>query len=184
MSGPGSFLQSKGEVFSHPYSSPPVWGGVIVGDAGANNIVFVSNSGYVKLIKSLPAEPIIIDAAVITLGSEVGMMIPECMVGLKYCAQAVPTDVEVNGSWIYYSVLPGVPGESMGVGKVYRANLFTGNTQLIAEGLAAPTGIAVSYDNTIYVAQLMGDGVSVVNDGKVTYALAETGGNLMTMRLR
>jgi len=200
------YLQSTGEVFSHPYSSSPVLGGVVVGDAGANSILFVSNSGYVRLVKALPAEPITIDAAVIALGAEMGMVIPECMMGLSYYAQAVPTDVEVSGTWVYYTVLPGVPGESLGVGKAYRTNLITGKTQLLAQGLAAPTGIAVGIDGAVYVAQLMGDGVSVIKNGKVTNvlpagmasdvavsgrtlaaltnALAETGGNLVTMRLK
>lgn len=199
------YLRQTGEVFSHPYSSSPAWGGVFVGDAGANNILFVSKSGKVKLIKQLPAEPIVIDAAVVALGAEMGMPIPACAIGLKYYAQPVPTDIQVSGRWVYYTVLPGVPGESLGAGKAYRSNLVTGRTELLAKGLAAPTGIAVGHGDKVYVAQLLGDGVSVLKNGKpvnvlpaamaadvavsgntlaaVTEALMPTG-KLVTTRLR
>jgi len=200
------YMQAAGEVFSHPYSTSPAWGGVYVGDAGANNIVYVSNSGKVKLVRQLPAEPVKIDGTVAGIFAQMGMTIPDCMMGMTYYAQPVPTDVEVSGAWIYYTVLPGVPAEMLGVGKVYRTNLFSGRTEVVASGLQAPTGVAVSRSGTVYVAQLMGDGVSVVKHGKVTNvlpaamasdvevsgntmaaltnALAETGGSLVTTRLR
>lgn len=202
------YMQAKGEVFSHPYSTSPTWGGVFVGDAGANNIMFVSDSGKVRLVRQLPAEPVTIDETTVGIFAQMGMAVPACMMGMTYYAQAVPTDVEVNGMWIYYTVLPGVPAELLGVGKVYRTNIFTGYTQTMATGLKAPTGVAVNYDGTMYVAELMGDGVSVIkagkavnvipaamssdvalsNDGRtlaaLTNALAETGGSLVTRGVR
>ncbi|MHA7177083.1 ScyD/ScyE family protein [Arthrobacter sp. Sr24] len=200
------YLQQLGELFSHPYSSVPVASGVYVGDAGANAILHVNNKGQVKLVKALPAEPIVIDAAVVALGAEMGMVIPDCMLGLTYWAQPVPTDIEIKGQWLYYTVLPGVPGENLGAGKAYRMNLHSGTTQLLAQGLSAPTGIAVDLNNRVYVSQLFGSGVSLLKNGKVTTvlpapmasdvaisgktlaaltnALAETGGSLVTMRLR
>jgi len=200
------YLQQMGEVFSHPYSSAPVRNGVYVGDAGANALLYVSDRGKVKLVKALPAEAITIDAAVVAAAAEMGMAVPDCMLGLKYYAQPVPTDVVVSGQWLYYTVLPGVPGESLGAGKAYRVNLNSGKTQLLAQGLSAPTGIAVDGNNNVYVAQLMGDGVSRLKNGHatnvlpammasdvevsghtmaaLTNALTETGGSLFTMRLR
>lgn len=199
-------MQSKGELFSHPYSSVPVRNGVYVGDAGANAILRVSSNGRVELVKAIPAEPITIDAAVVAAAAEMGLTVPDCMLGLTYWAQAVPTDIEVQGDWLYYTVLPGVPGEALGFGKAYRTNLDSGRTQVIAEGLAAPTGIAVDRHNTVYVSELMGEGVGVIKRGDVrivlpatgasdvavsgrtlaalTNALAETGGSLVTMSLR
>lgn len=200
------YLRSKGEAYSHPYSTSPARGGIYVGDAGANNIVFVSVRCKVSLVKQLPAEAITIDAAVAALGSEMGMPIPDCLLGLKYYAQQVPTNVAVSGSWIYYTVLPGVPGESLGVGKAYRTNLNNGRTELLAQGLAAPTGIAVDGKSRVYISQLLGNGVGVIKNGTLTTvlpasmasdvavngntlaaltnALAETGGSLVTARLR
>lgn len=200
------YLQQMGEVFSHPYSSAPVSNGVYVGDAGANAILYVSKHGKVKLVKAVPPEAITIDASVVAVAKEMNMVIPECMVGLKYYAQGVPTDIAVRGRWLYYTVLPGVPGESLGVGKVYRTHLLSGKTQLVAQGLAAPTGVAVDRNNNVYVAQLMGDGVSVIKNGRLrnvlpaamtsdievsggtmvalTNALADTGGSLVTKGIR
>lgn len=200
------YLQSPGELFSHPYSTVPGDGGVYVGDAGANTILHVTDGGHVTLVKALPAEPIVIDSAVVALAAEMGMTVPDCMLGLTYYAQPVPTDVTVKGQWLYYTVLPGIPGEGLGVGKAYRTHLQSGATQLLAENLAAPTGIAVGQDNTVYVAQLFGDGVGAVKNGAtvnvlpammasdvqvsgntlvaLTNALAETGGSLITMGLR
>ncbi|MGO2541463.1 MAG: ScyD/ScyE family protein [Specibacter sp.] len=200
------YMQSLGELYSHPYSSAPANNGVYVGDAGANAILFVNKRGNVKLVKAVPAEAITIDAALVAVAAEAGMVVPECMMGLKYYAQAVPTDIEVSGQWLYYTVLPGVPGESLGVGKAYRVNLHSGKTQLLAQNLSAPTGIAVDRNNNVYVAQLMSDGVSQIKHGKVssvfpammasdvevsgntmamlTNALADTGGSLITRGIR
>ncbi len=200
------YMQSKAELYSHPYSSAQARNRVYVGDAGANAILRVSLNGSVELVKAIPAEPITIDAAVVAAAVEMGLTVPECMLGLTYWAQAVPTDIEIQGDWLYYTVLPGTPGETLGLGKAYRTNLDNGRTQMIAEGLAAPTGIAVDRHDTVYVSELMGEGVSVIKKGDVktvlpalmvsdvavrgktlaalTNALAETGGSLVTTSRR
>lgn len=200
------FLQSKGEVFSHPYSTAPTRHGVYVGDAGANDILHVSNRGHVKLVKRIPAEPITIDDAVVAAAAGMGMTVPDCAKGLTYWMQAVPTDIEVRGHWLYYSVLPGAPGELLGHGKVYRMNLHSGRTQLLASGLQAPTGVAVDSRGTVYVSELFGNRISRIGhhgtttlatpempadievSGRtmiaVTEALMETGGKLVRLRVR
>lgn len=160
------YMQSKGELYSHPYSTAPTRDGIYVGDAGANMIVKVSNHGKVKLVAALPAEPIKITKAVQAAGAQMGMVVPDCMLGLTYYAQPVPTDIEVKGSWLYYTVLPGVPGESLSQGKAYRMNLYSHRTELLAKGLSAPTGIAVDHKGNVYVSQLMGPGVSKIVRGK------------------
>lgn len=86
------YMQSLGELFSHPYSSAPANNGVYVGDAGANAVLFVNKRGNVKLVKAVPAEAIMIDATLVAVAAEAGML------GLKYYAQAVPTDIEVSGN--------------------------------------------------------------------------------------
>ncbi|HXD29148.1 MAG TPA: ScyD/ScyE family protein [Arthrobacter sp.] len=162
------FLQSRGEVYSHPYSTVPTRHGVYVGDAGANDILYVSRSGHVKLVKKVPAEPITIDDEVIAAAADAGMMVPDCAKGLTYWMQAVPTDIEVRGSWLYYSVLPGAPGELLGHGKVYRTNLHSGRTQLLASGLQAPTGVAVDARGSVYVSELFGDRISRIGHHRTT----------------
>ncbi|EMQ99171.1 ScyD/ScyE family protein [Paeniglutamicibacter gangotriensis] len=164
-------LQSKGELYSHPYSSVPARNGLYVGDSGANAILHVNNHGKVSLVKTVPAEPILITKAVQTAGAEAGMDIPDCMVGHKYWAQPVPTDITIKGSWLYYTVLPGVPGESMSVGKVYKMSLHSKKTYTVATGLNAPTGIALDSKGSVYVAQLFGEGVAKIVRGKAVTVL-------------
>lgn len=164
-------MQSKGELYSHPYSTAPTRNGLYVGDAGANVILNVSHHGNVKLVKKLPAEPVMITKEIQAEGAANGMIVPDCMLGHKYYAQPVPTDIEVVGNWLYYTVLPGVPGESSSAGKVYRMHLKSHRTELLAKGLSAPTGIAVDHRGRVYVAELFGAGVSMLSHGKKTTVL-------------
>lgn len=162
------FLQSRGEEFSHPYSTVPTRHGVYVGDAGANTILYVSHRGHVKLVKAVPAEPLTIDASVAAAAEKMGLHIPDCAMGLTYWMEAVPTDIEVRGNWLYYTVLPGAPGEELGHGKVYRMNLHSGRTQLLASGLQAPTGVAVDARGTVYVSELLGNRISRLGHHRTT----------------
>ncbi|WP_417235737.1 ScyD/ScyE family protein [Arthrobacter sp.] len=165
------FLQSRGEVYSHPYSTAPTRHGVYVGDAGANDIVHDSPTGHVRLVKSIPAEPITIDDAVVASAAAAGMVVPDCARGLTYWMQAVPTDIELRGNWLFYSVLPGAPGEELGHGKVYRMRLHSGRTELLASGLQAPTGVAIDSRGTVYVSELFGNRISRIgHHGTTTVA--------------
>ena len=122
-------------------------------------------------MKKLPAEPVKINAAVVAALAGMGFTVPDCALGLTYYAQPVPTDIEVKGNWLYYTVLPGVPGELVSAGKAYRMNLRTHRTETLATGLSGPIGIAVSHSNTVYVGQLFGDGVVKVDRMKKTKVL-------------
>ena len=82
--------------------------------------------------------------------------------GLDCWAQPVPTDITVHKQWLYYTVLPGVPGEGLSMGKVYRMNLHSKVTQLVATGLNAPTGVAVDDRGRVFVAELFGGGVGAI----------------------
>lgn len=156
------YLQTHGEVYSHPYSSVPAANGLYVGDAGGNALYHVAADGTVTLLKTLPAEPIKITEQVAALAGEMGLAVPECMMGLDYWAQPVPTDITVHKQWLYYTVLPGVPGEGLSMGKVYRMNLHSKVTQLVATGLNAPTGVAVDDRGRVFVAELFGGGVGAI----------------------
>lgn len=160
------YLRSKGEVYSHPYSSLPSRHGLYVGDAGANAILQVNHRGKVSLVKAVPAEPISITKAVQAAAAEMGMSVPDCMLGHKYWAEPVPTDITIRGHWLYYTVLPGAPGESMSKGKVYKMDLRTKRTHLVASGLNAPTGLALDHRGNLYVAELMGAGIAKIVKGK------------------
>lgn len=165
------WMQSTGELYSHPFSSVPARNGVYVGDAGANTILHVNNQGTVSLVKALPAEPITITGAVQDLAKEMGLSVPDCMLGHTYWAQPVPTDITVQGNWLYYTVLPGVPGESLSSGKAYKMNLHTKKTHVVATGLSAPTGIALDRRGNVFVSELFGGGVARIVDGHAVTVL-------------
>lgn len=165
------YLRSKGEVYSHPYSSLPTRSGVYVGDAGANSILHVNHWGKVSLVKAVPAEPVLITKSVQDEASANGVTVPDCMLGHKYWAEPVPTDITLRGHWLYYTVLPGSPGESISKGKVYKMNLHTKKTRLVASGLSAPTGLALDRRGNVYVAELMGGGIAKIINGKAKTVL-------------
>ena len=164
-------MQSRGEVYSHPYSSAPTKSGVYVGDAGANAILHVTHKGKVKLVKTLPAEPVEITQKVRDYAEGIGISIPDCMMGKNYWAQAVPTDITIKGNWMYYTVLPGIPGEELSKGKVYKMSLRTGKSYQLASGLSAPTGVTVDRKGQVYVAEVFGGGISKIVRGKAVLAL-------------
>lgn len=165
------WMQSTGEVYSHPYSTAVSRGNVYVGDAGGNALWKVNSHGKASVVKVLPAEPVVIDEAAVAAAAEAGLTVPDCMMGRTYWAQAVPTDIELRGNWLYYTVLPGAPGESMSKGKIYKLNLHSKKSYLVASGLSAPTGIAVDDRGSTYVTELFGGGVSKIVKGKAVNVL-------------
>jgi len=165
------YLQSSGEVYSHPYSSVPTRYGVYVGDAGANAILHVNNHGKISLVKKLPAEPMKITKEVQAAGAKAGFMVPDCMLGRTYWLQPVPTDITIKGHWMYYTVLPGFPGEQFSKGKVYKMNLHTKRSYTVADNLNSPTGVAVDHRGAVYVSELFGGGVAKISRGKAVTVL-------------
>lgn len=155
------YLRSMGEMYSHPYSSVPARNGLYVGDSGAK----------VSLVKSIPAGPIHITNAVQAAGAKMGMVVPDCMLGHTDWAQPVPTDITAKGKWLQFTVLPGVPGETKSVGKVYTMNLHTKMTYIVATGLNAPTGIARDSKGNVFVTELFGGGVAKTAKGKAQTVL-------------
>lgn len=147
----------NGMVDAHPYSVVSVPGGWVVGDAAGNDLVKVSEKGRVSTLTVLPAQPVVITEE---MAEEFGLN--ECVVGKTYNAEPVPTDVELGpDGMLYVSLLAGEPAP----GAVYRVNPKTGAATLLASGFAGATGLAVSKDGTVYVAELFGGRISTIADG-------------------
>jgi hypothetical protein len=155
-----------GVVDSHPYSVVFIGhGSFAVADAAANAILKVDRQGNISTLAVLPSQP-----TKFTADMAKALGAPDCVVGVTYRFEAVPTDVEVDGHGkLLVSTLPGGPEDpSLGArGSVYRVDMKSGHAKRLATGFAGATNLAVAKDGTIYVAELFGGKVSAVRHGHV-----------------
>ena len=154
----------KGLVDSHAYSVARYKKKWVVADAGGNDLLSVTNRGKISTLAVLPSQPLKITKEIAsTLG------LPDCVVGVTYKFEAVPTDVEVGrDGHLYVTTLPGGPEDpSLGArGKVYRVNPHNGHVKLVASGFSGATNLALGKHGKIFVAELFGGQISVVKHGK------------------
>jgi hypothetical protein len=156
-------VRYDGLVDSHPYAVAAVRGGWVVADAGGNDVLFVDSKGrHIKVLAVLPAQPHTITAAdAKSLGA------PDCVVGVTYKFESVPTDVEVGRHGeLYISTLPGGP-EAPGFsprGSVYR--LSGHHLRRLATGFNGATNLAITPSGRVLVAELYAGRVSTIEHGK------------------
>ncbi|GAB3499864.1 ScyD/ScyE family protein [Flexivirga lutea] len=151
----------SGMLDSHAYSVASYRNGWLVADAGANDLLSVSDNGAISTVATFPAQP-----ATVTQEAADAMGMPSCMVGVTYDFEPVPTDVEVGpGGTIYVTTLPGGPeGPELGArGSLWKVNPSTHSVTRIATGFAGATNLAIGKHGDIYVAELFGGKISVVN---------------------
>ena len=155
----------EGGVDSHPYAVAVLAdGSYAVADAGGNTIVRVTRKGVVSTIAVLPAQPVLVTAE-----NAEATGLPDCTIGRTYRFEAVPTDVEVGpDGQLYVTTLPGGPEDAaLGArGSVYRIDPETGRTRRLGTGFLGATGLAVTPEGRVYVAELFGNRVSRLVDGK------------------
>jgi hypothetical protein len=167
---PNAGLPYTGLVDSNPYGVASLPDGTwVIADAGANDLVRVNESGVVLDVVVLPPVPLVVPSG--TPG------VPECVWGSTYDWEPVPTDVELGpDGLLYVTGLPGGPEDpSFGArGVVFSVDPETGAVDVVASGFAGATGLAVTPDGSIYVAELFGGRISVVVDGApVPYVTVE-----------
>lgn len=153
-----------GLVDSHAYSVAAYRDGWVVADAGANALLRVTNTGKVSTLAVLPPHPLTITADIAK-----GFGLADCVVGVSYAFESVPTDVEVGpDGFLYVTTLPGGPEDaSLGArGKVFRVNPRNGHVREVASGLLGATNLAIS-DGRIYVTELFGGRISEIRHGRV-----------------
>lgn len=160
--GPATY---KGIVESHPYAVASLGhGNWVVADAAGNDLLKVDARGHVSTLALLPRQPLKITAEIAT---NLGM--PDCVVGLTYNFEPVPTDVEVDQhGMLWVSTLPGGPEDpSLGArGSVYRVNPWTGKAQRMATGFLGATNLAVARSGQVYVTELFAGRISTISHGK------------------
>ena len=151
---PGKY---SGIVESHPYATEIAGGTTYVADAAGNDILSIAPNGKIRTVAVLPPTKVKVTRdAVNALG------LPECVKGLSYKFEPVPTDVEMGpDGWLYVSSLPGGPEDgSLGAqGRVYKVNPSTGAVRLVVTGLISAVNVAVAPDGDVYVSQLFAGGI-------------------------
>jgi hypothetical protein len=163
----------KGLVDSHAYSVARYKKKWVVADAGGNDLLWVTNRGKIRTLAVLPSQP-----AKITQEFAKANGLLDCVVGVTYKFEAVPTDVEVGrDGYLYVTTLPGGPEDpSLGArGKVYRVNPRNGHIKLVATGFAGATNLSIGKHGKIFVAELFGGQISVVKHGKAQKYLSLPG---------
>ena len=155
-----------GAVDSHAYSVAATRNGWVVADAGGNTLLSVSNSGRIRTLAVLPAQPLTITA---DMAAALGL--PSCVAGVSYAFESVPTDVEVgHDGMLYVTTLPGGPESPVlgARGALWRVDPRTGHVRKVAGGFLGATNLALGSHGEIYVAELFGGRISVVRHGRVS----------------
>jgi hypothetical protein len=141
-----------GHIESHPYATEIVGNKVYLADAAGNDILSISPKGTIKTVAVLPGTKLKVTKAVAAAQG-----LPDCVAGLTYKFEAVPTDVEMGpDGWLYVSSLPGGPedGSTGPLGRVYKVNPKTGKVKMVAGGFISTVNVAVADNGDVYVSQL------------------------------
>jgi hypothetical protein len=152
----------NGVLDAHAYSVAYAGNGAwYVGDAAGNDILKVSKTGAVSLVRVLPPQPVTFTAETAAAAG-----LPACFAGVTYNFEPVPTDVEVSGGKLYMSLLPGGPEDpSLGArGSAYRMNADGSHLTKIGSGFLGTTNIAVG-GGSVYVSELFAGQVSKIVGG-------------------
>ena len=158
--GPATY---RGIKDSHPYATWQTGQRILVADAGMNAILSVTRGGRIHVVKVLPAVPVQITAELVAAmnAQPGGPHIPECVVGLTYWGEPVPTDVQkTSDGSIYVTTLGGGLGEQMPLSALYK--IRGKRLHKVVGGLFGATGLAVSPRGDVYVAQLFKGEISKV----------------------
>lgn len=158
----------RGVVDSHPYSVARWGDSWVVAEAAGNTLLKVSASGEISTLAVLPPQPVKITQA---MADAVGA--PDCIVGVTYAFESVPTDVEVDYQGnLVATTLPGGPeSPAFGArGSVYKVNASSGRISRIATGFLGATNVAVAPDG-LYVSELFSGRITKVaqNGTKSTF---------------
>jgi hypothetical protein len=169
----GGAATYTGQVDSHAYSVTAFRRGWVLADAGANALFRIDNRGHIRTLAVLPPQPL-----KVTAEAAKSLELPDCVVGVTYAFEPVPTDVEVgHDGYLYVTTLPGGPeSPALGArGKVWKVNPWTGKVRPIAKGFVGATNLALGSKGQIYVAELFAGQISVIRHGKTSVYAALPG---------
>jgi hypothetical protein len=150
---------------SHPYQVEALPGGSwAVAEAAGNAILKVNSAGRISTIAVLPRQ-----AVTFTQRMADALGAPDCVVGVKYGFEPVPTDVERDSHGnLWVSLLPGGPEDpSLGArGAVYKITPG-GRVIRVSKGYLGATNLAVTPAGKVYVAELFKNRISTIRRGHI-----------------
>ncbi len=146
---------------AHPYQLEPLRGGAFaVAEAGGNGILRVGPRGGISVIAQLPAQPMRFTQAQVD-----ALDLPDCVVGVRYDWEPVPTDVErAPGGALWVTTLPGGPeNPALGArGAIYR--IKRGVVTKMAGGFLGATNLDL-IRGRFYVTELFSGKVTKLGAG-------------------
>ncbi len=155
--GPVSY---PGHLDSHPYATYQTAKTVYVADAGMNAVVAITGK-KIRTVAVTPATSVPITADLAT-----AMGLPDCTVGHTYHGESVPTDVEQGPDGLLYVTTEGGGlGEQIPLGAVSSIDPTTGEITALAGGLLTPTGVAVTPNGDVLVAELFAGQIGLIKAG-------------------
>ncbi|HEY1155217.1 MAG TPA: ScyD/ScyE family protein [Arthrobacter sp.] len=152
----------KGIMDSHPYALAVRDNTAYVADAGMNAVLKVNlKNGDIDTVAVLPPRPAVIPAGLRIPTDMQGNTaeVPACVVGHEYAFEPVPTDVAIGpDGMLYVTSRPGGPeGPELGArGAIFQVNPWNGDTDVWADDILSPTGLAVAGNGDVYAASLFG----------------------------
>ncbi len=153
-------------IDSNPYSVAAVEGGSVVADAGGNDLLMVADNGDVSLVAVFPSRVFEFPAEVLAAmgaapegeGAPPEGEAPPAGTVVPVPIQAVPTSVVVGPDGAYYvGQLTGGPFP-VGGASVWRVSP-EGDVSEYATGFTNIIGIDFAPDGTLYVAEMVHDGL-------------------------
>ncbi|MGB0101924.1 MAG: ScyD/ScyE family protein [Nocardioides sp.] len=160
--GPATY---RGLPDSHPYATLQTDQGItLVADAGMNAVLAISAHGRIRTLAVTPPVPVEMTPE---LAGALG--VPDCVVGMTYYGESVPTDIALtrHGRLLVLTEGGGL-GEQLPLGAIHSLKLRTGKLTPWVDGLATPTGLAVARNGDTYVAELFGGRISRIKRGTST----------------
>lgn len=160
-SGSGLPATYRGVIDSHPYAVASYGDDWIVADAAMNALLKVDSAGNVSTLAVLPRLPV-----TFTAEQAAGLGAPDCIVGVTYAFESVPTDVEVgkDGRLVVTALAGGPETPALGGrSALYWVDPMTGSHERIARGFFGATNVAVGYQGNLYVTELFGGKITKVD---------------------
>ncbi|WP_168199834.1 ScyD/ScyE family protein [Citricoccus sp. SGAir0253] len=172
---PDIFTGYRGIVESHAYQLEVHLGTIYVADAAANAVLKVDeHTKRISTVAAIPASPIrFTDELEEFVEDTFGGDFPGCTVGERYAPEPVPTDIAVGRRGeLFVSTLQGGAGEVVPISRVHRIEQRRGPDRVttVARGLFGATGLDRTRNGDLYVAEMFGDEISVLEGRDVRHA--------------